>query len=159
MNQSNSLSQATGFGATTRKDAWWIEPTLVGLGFAAFIIYATFRACENQFFEFGPYLSPFYSPKFTFDWWHLSPAFLILWIPGGFRATCYYYRKAYYRAFLLIHRLVVLVILVAKNIVVRQHFLWSCKTYIVISFISLLLYWPFSGMTLSAHLYSTVASA
>ena len=29
----------------------------------------------------------------------LSPAFLILWIPGGFRATCYYYRKAYYRSF------------------------------------------------------------
>jgi hypothetical protein len=24
---------------------------------------------------------------------------LILWIPGGFRATCYYYRKAYYRSF------------------------------------------------------------
>ncbi|HSE94283.1 MAG TPA: succinate dehydrogenase, partial [Methylomirabilota bacterium] len=32
-------------------------------------------------------------------WWTLSPAFLILWIPGGFRATCYYYRKAYYRSF------------------------------------------------------------
>jgi len=32
-------------------------------------------------------------------WWNLSPAFLILWIPGGFRATCYYYRKAYYRSF------------------------------------------------------------
>ena len=28
-----------------------------------------------------------------------SPAFLILWVPGGFRATCYYYRKAYYRSF------------------------------------------------------------
>ncbi len=24
---------------------------------------------------------------------------LVLWIPLGFRATCYYYRKAYYRAF------------------------------------------------------------
>ena len=31
----------------------------------------------------------------------LSPAFLILWAPGGFRLTCYYYRKAYYRAFFL----------------------------------------------------------
>jgi hypothetical protein len=29
-------------------------------------------------------------------WW-LSPGLLILWIPIGFRATCYYYRKAYYR--------------------------------------------------------------
>ena len=27
----------------------------------------------------------------------LSPGLLILWIPLGFRATCYYYRKAYYR--------------------------------------------------------------
>ena len=26
---------------------------------------------------------------------------LILWVPGGFRVTCYYYRKAYYRAFFL----------------------------------------------------------
>ena len=26
---------------------------------------------------------------------------LILWAPGGFRVTCYYYRKAYYRAFFL----------------------------------------------------------
>jgi hypothetical protein len=33
------------------------------------------------------------------SWWNLSPAFLILWVPGGFRATCYYYRKAYYRSF------------------------------------------------------------
>jgi hypothetical protein len=31
----------------------------------------------------------------------LSPALLILWAPGGFRLTCYYYRKAYYRAFFL----------------------------------------------------------
>ena len=29
--------------------------------------------------------------------WFISPGLLILWIPLGFRATCYYYRKAYYR--------------------------------------------------------------
>src|SRR5260370_8537252 len=34
-------------------------------------------------------------------WWHHSPALLILLGPLGFRATCYYYRKAYYRAFFL----------------------------------------------------------
>ena len=28
-----------------------------------------------------------------------SPAFLILWVPAGFRFTCYYYRGAYYKAF------------------------------------------------------------
>jgi hypothetical protein len=86
---------------TSRKDAWWVEPTLVATGFTIFIVYATFRAFENKFYEFGNYLSPFYSPKFVFDWWHYSPAILILWIPAGFRATCYYYRKAYYRAYFL----------------------------------------------------------
>jgi hypothetical protein len=29
----------------------------------------------------------------------LSPALLILWVPAGFRLTCYYYRGAYYKAF------------------------------------------------------------
>ena len=29
----------------------------------------------------------------------ITPAFLILAIPGGFRFTCYYYRGAYYKAF------------------------------------------------------------
>ena len=35
------------------------------------------------------------------DWWKLSPALLILVFPLGFRMTCYYYRKAYYRTFWL----------------------------------------------------------
>ncbi len=37
------------------------------------------------------------------SWWPgfipMSPALLILMFPGGFRFTCYYYRKAYYRSF------------------------------------------------------------
>ena len=32
-------------------------------------------------------------------WLFVSPALLVLWAPGGFRLTCYYYRGAYYRAF------------------------------------------------------------
>jgi hypothetical protein len=32
-------------------------------------------------------------------WW-MSPAMFILIIPAGFRGTCYYYRKAYYRSFM-----------------------------------------------------------
>ena len=32
-------------------------------------------------------------------WLVFSPAMLILWAPGGFRFTCYYYRGAYYKAF------------------------------------------------------------
>ena len=62
----------------------------------------------------GPYLSPFYSPLLFGDshhawfgpkpgWWPaalpFSAALLILWAPGGFRFTCYYYRGAYYKAF------------------------------------------------------------
>jgi hypothetical protein len=90
-----------GLGSTARRDNWWVEPMLVGCGFALFIVYATFRAFEGKFYEWGPYLSPFYSPKLAFDWWHWSPAILILWVPAGFRATCYYYRKAYYRAYFM----------------------------------------------------------
>jgi hypothetical protein len=86
---------------TNRSDYWWIEPALVATGFTLFIIYATYRALEGNFYQWGPYLSPFYSPRFVFSWWHFSPAILILWIPAGFRATCYYYRKAYYRAYFL----------------------------------------------------------
>lgn len=84
---------------TARKDSWWVEPTLVALGFTLFIVYATWRAFENHYYEVGSFLSPFYSPKLLFSWWPFSPAILILWIPAGFRATCYYYRKAYYRAY------------------------------------------------------------
>lgn len=89
------------FLSTKRDDNWWIEPASIAIGFALFIIYATWRAFENQYFEIGNLLSPFYSPKLEFDWWHYSPAILILWIPAGFRATCYYYRKAYYRSYFM----------------------------------------------------------
>ena len=52
-------------------------------------------------YEVDGYLSPFFSPLIHPDWmptW-FSPAILILWIPLGFRTTCYYYRKAYYRSY------------------------------------------------------------
>lgn len=78
-----------------------MEPMLVAIGFTCFIAYATFRAFENNYYEVNQYLSPFYSPKLLFDWWQFSPAILILWVPAGFRATCYYYRKAYYRAYFM----------------------------------------------------------
>jgi hypothetical protein len=38
-------------------------------------------------------------PAWWPSWAPFSPAFLILWIPAGFRFTCYYYRGAYYKAF------------------------------------------------------------
>lgn len=89
-------------GSTQRRDAWWLElvPVIVLMG--GFSVYATLRAWESGFYEWGPYLSPFYSPLIDphHHWWPLSPAFLILGGPLSFRATCYYYRKALYRAFL-----------------------------------------------------------
>jgi hypothetical protein len=101
------------FGATQRRDRWWSGPLVTALGLGAFVIYATFRALFNADYRLGMgtgvlenhayLLSPFYSPLFVLPaslaW--LSPAALILWAPGGFRVTCYYYRKAYYRAFFL----------------------------------------------------------
>jgi hypothetical protein len=91
-----------GFGDTLRKDAWWAGPLATFAVLTSFIIYATFRAFENGHYTFGPYLSPFYSPYIEtagFGIPLLSPAMLILPGPAGFRFTCYYYRKAYYRSF------------------------------------------------------------
>lgn len=90
-------------GGTMRRDAWWLEllPAIILLN--GFGLYATARAFEGKYYEWGPYLSPFYSPLVDphHRWWPFSPALLILIWPLGFRVTCYYYRKAYYRAFLL----------------------------------------------------------
>jgi hypothetical protein len=102
------------FGETSRPDAWWLQPLLVFVGLSAFIVYATWAALQGNHYRYQGYLSPFYSPELFGDpghawfgarpdWWPawllFSPAVLILWAPGGFRVTCYYYRGAYYKAF------------------------------------------------------------
>ena len=102
------------FGATARRDAWWVTPLAVFCTLSAFIVYSTWAAFQGAHYYFDPYLSPFYSPELLGSsghswfgpkpgWWPLwlpfSPALLILWAPGGFRLTCYYYRGAYYKAF------------------------------------------------------------
>src|ERR1043166_7003398 len=81
MAESNSAISGNGFGATMRRDAWWIELIPVVLILGAFTVYATWRTFENDYYEFGPYLSPFYSPLMRPRWWPLSPAILILWAP------------------------------------------------------------------------------
>ena len=95
-----------GFGQTARKDTWWREPLLVFLGFSAFIVYSTWAALQGEHYTYGPYLSPMYSPLLTTvrpswlpSFLPFSPAMLILWAPGLFRFTCYYYRGAYYKSF------------------------------------------------------------
>ena len=93
-----------GIGATRRRDNWANAPVLQLI---VFTVCATYLLVSGIIwnpvfgtpYEFDGYLSPLFSPLIVWPdmprW--LSPGLLILWIPIGFRATCYYYRKAYYR--------------------------------------------------------------
>jgi hypothetical protein len=90
---------APGFGRTERRDSWWVEPIVVAVGLALFIGYSTWAALVGTDYSYGPYWSPFYSPYFKPDWWPFSASIFVLWVPLGFRLSCYYYRKAYYRAY------------------------------------------------------------
>ena len=123
------MEQATAAGlgspvlrrTSMRKDAWWIQPLLVVSVLGAFGLYSTWAAFQHAHYEIGDdpadgrahYLSPFYSPYIPDSFLAslglpqdgiffnlFSPAFFILWIPLGFRLTCYYYRKSIYRSFL-----------------------------------------------------------
>jgi hypothetical protein len=100
------------FGTTSRQDAWWALPLAIFLGYLLFIVYSTWAAFQGKDYWFGPYISPMYSPELfgisPHAWfggppvWFpaflpFSAALLILWAPGGFRFTCYYYRGAYYK--------------------------------------------------------------
>jgi hypothetical protein len=96
------MVQAAG---TLRQDAWWAGPTITVVVLTAFVAYATWRTFEGEAYEWGAYLTPFYSPLFDVSWARnlglafVTPAMIILPAPLSFRLTCYYYRKAYYRAF------------------------------------------------------------
>jgi hypothetical protein len=96
-----------GFGETTRRDDWWSSALGVGFWLAALALYSAFSAMlwKPLFgtpYEADGYTSPFFFPLFREAVLPLglSPAILTLWIPIGFRVTCYYFRKAYYRAYL-----------------------------------------------------------
>jgi hypothetical protein len=109
----NSPGRAAVGVRTLRTDQWWLAPLTTFVVFSAFIVYATWRAFANTHYYVGDYLSPFYSPCLTnkcgaaadfghpFGGFPLSAALIILIFPLGFRMSCYYYRKSYYRAFWL----------------------------------------------------------
>jgi hypothetical protein len=112
MPEANSVLTRRSFGQTKRKDFWWVQPLLVFIGLSTFLVYATWAAFQGKNYEWGPYLSPMYSPLLFGESHHswfgvqpkwlplwITPAILILWAPGGFRVTCYYYRGAYYKSF------------------------------------------------------------
>jgi hypothetical protein len=101
------------FGQTARRDAWWLYPLLTVLGLGGFLVYSGWAAFQGNHYSYAGYLSPMYSPLLFGHpsedaWFGAMPAFipgfvtaamLVLWMPGGFRITCYYYRGAYYKAF------------------------------------------------------------
>jgi hypothetical protein len=95
---------------TLRTDAWLAEPLRMAAFLTVVLAYAGWATIvDNKYFA-SPYISPIYSPCLAANCEHdtfrvlgnlgvFSPALLIVWIPVGFRMTCYYYRKAYYRSF------------------------------------------------------------
>jgi hypothetical protein len=104
---------------TLRRDRWWASPW-VTVGFlTAFVVYSTWAVFQNGDYYVGAWahrdlISPFASPCLTYScglahgpgrgflyitWWTIAPGVLVLGGPLGFRFTCYYYRKAYYRGF------------------------------------------------------------
>jgi len=130
LGQSMKLPMKRGFGKTDRTDDWWKGPTAMAAYLGIMIVYSTWRGMMEADFwifeEFGRstghqtmwiesegshVLSPLFSPlvipggdglgsmvPLELAW--MSPAMFILIFPIGFRGTCYYYRKAYYRAFM-----------------------------------------------------------
>jgi hypothetical protein len=101
---------------TQRTDRWWVAPLLTAGGLTIWLVYALVRTASQRafFVDRYHYLSPFSSPCVSascpadardFGTWfgHFPPflpfAILILPFLLGFRLTCYYYRRAYYRSF------------------------------------------------------------
>jgi hypothetical protein len=101
---------------TLRRDRWRRAPAVTVAFLGSFVVYATWAAFQNANYYVGAaahrdLISPFYSPCVAascvsgargglyLTWWAISPALVVLIVPLGFRFTCYYYRKAYYRGF------------------------------------------------------------
>ncbi|MFI6500576.1 hypothetical protein [Nonomuraea typhae] len=102
---------------TLRTDNWWLAPLLTFLGLSSFLVYGVWAIFDGSYYyASSEYIAPFSSPCLATscpegarflglapfgDWYALPPGLLILGLPGGFRLTCYYYRKSYYRSFWL----------------------------------------------------------
>jgi hypothetical protein len=119
------LAPRGGFATTERVDSWWATPAATAIGLIVFFGYLFYRAFDATYVWFNPYISPTVAPPvFTPasgypgavpldhswfgafpSWWPAflpqSPAFFIPSFAIAFRATCYYYRGAYYKAFFL----------------------------------------------------------
>jgi hypothetical protein len=103
------------FGQTARRDAWWRAPLVWAIAFAIGAGYLTWGLFQPDHYWNPPYLTPLASPLFFGEgphawfgpdkpaWWPMSlpllPGLLIGLFPLSFRASCYYYRGSYYKAF------------------------------------------------------------
>jgi hypothetical protein len=100
---------------TLRTDRWWLPPLATFAGLLLISIYAAVRTFmgDHYWVDEYRYLTPMYSPCLTEECLpnaahfgrlipelpgFLTPPVIIIPFLLGFRVTCYYYRKAYYRA-------------------------------------------------------------
>lgn len=105
---------------TLRTDRWWIEPLVSGGGFGFLILYTAVRMFfiqKDYWVADYHYLTPVFSPCISEkcpteasdfgQWlpegmpWFIPLPIITLGILTVFRLTCYYYRKLYYRAYLM----------------------------------------------------------
>jgi hypothetical protein len=103
---------------TLRKDDWKRSPRITAVLLSIWVIYATVHVFIGNWYWVPKYhyLTPFYSPCVSGEcvpgsstlgrWIPAVPpiipyAFVSLVFVLGFRLTCYYYRRAYYRSFWL----------------------------------------------------------
>ena len=76
MEQVQFNAPVRGWAETLRPDAWLTQPLGVFLALSAFLVYATWASFQGEYYHFGPYLSPLYSPELFGDSPHrlLGPA-------------------------------------------------------------------------------------
>jgi hypothetical protein len=102
------------FAHTSRKDLWWLPTLIWGIAFVVGFGYLGWGLVQPDNYWAPPYLTPLASPLMYGDaphawfgpgkpgWWPatlpLIPGLFIMWFPGGFRMTCYYYRGKYYKS-------------------------------------------------------------
>ena len=101
---------------TLRTDSWWKSPRIAAALLTIWVAYATVRVFTGHWYYVAAYhyLTPFYSPCVNAEcvpgastlghWIPAVPpiipyAFVSLPFVLGFRLSCYYYRRTYYRAF------------------------------------------------------------
>jgi len=101
---------------TLRKDPWWRAPAVTATLLTIWVVYACVHVFLGRWYWVPQYhyLTPFYSPCISGacaagssslgTWFGKVPSvvpYAIVSLPFvlGFRLTCYYYRRAYYRAF------------------------------------------------------------